>query len=115
MNKLAHSKEPAPLVELLTKDVTADLYKARGEYRDWPAKWVSDSATEAIGAYNGLVFGPVNLKVDGKIDRTETVPPADYAEQQMPRVQRQLCLRRRSLTSECPISSLAICRPGGFH
>ena len=70
VNKLAHSKEPAPLVELLTKDVTADLYTARGEYRDWPAKWVSDSATEAIGAYNGLVFGPVNLKVAGKIDRT---------------------------------------------
>lgn len=36
---------------------------------EWPAKWVSESATEAIGAYSGRVFGPVSLKADGKIDR----------------------------------------------
>jgi hypothetical protein len=47
-------------------------------------------STEAIGAYRGLVFGPVSLKADGKIERMETVPPKDYDEQQLPRVKRQL-------------------------
>jgi hypothetical protein len=49
-----------------------------------------DSATEAIAAYKGLAFGPVNLKADGKIDRMETVPPKNYDEHQLPRVKRQL-------------------------
>jgi len=51
---------------------------------------VSDSAKEAIAAYNGLVFGPVSLKADGKIERMETLPPSNYDEQQMPRVKTQL-------------------------
>ena len=45
---------------------------------------------KAIGAYKGLAFGPVSLKPDGKMDRMETVPPANYDEQQLPRVRRQL-------------------------
>jgi hypothetical protein len=51
---------------------------------------VTDSATEAIAAYKGLVFGPASLKEDGKIERMETVPPANYDEQQLPRIKRQL-------------------------
>ena len=53
------------------------------------SSWFSDSATEAIGAYNHLVFGPVSLKADEKIDRMETVKPRDYDPQQLPRVQSQ--------------------------
>lgn len=89
-NKLAHAKEPEPLAALLTKGASATLYRTPGDYHEWAAKWVSDSATEAISAYKGLVFGPVSLKPDGKIERMETVPPKNNDEQQLPRVKRQL-------------------------
>ncbi len=90
VNKLAHAKTSEPLAALLAKDATANLFKTSGDYHDWPAKWVTDSATEAIGAYKGLIFGPVSLKADGKIERMETVKPADYDAQQLPRVKQQL-------------------------
>ena len=90
VNKLAHAKTPEPLAALLTKGAGTPLFKTAGDYRDWPAKWVADSATEAINAYKGLIFGPVSLKADGTIDRMEIVPPNDYDAQQLPRVKRQL-------------------------
>ena len=90
VNKLAHAKTSEPLSALLAKNTTTTLFKTPGDYHDWPTKWVTDSAAEAIGAYKGLVFGPVNLKADGKIDRMETVKPADYDAQQLPRVEQQL-------------------------
>jgi len=88
--KLAHSKEPGSLAAILTKDCTVEMFKTPGDYHTWPAKWVSDSAKEAIAAYNGLIFGPVSLKAGGMIERMETLPPKDYDEQQIPRVKTQL-------------------------
>ncbi len=90
LNKLAHAKEPEPLAALLRKGSSVTLFPTAGDYHLWPARWVSDSATEAIAAYKGIVFGPASLKPDGKIERIEIVPPNNYDEQQLPRVKRQL-------------------------
>ena len=90
VSKLAPAKSPGSLTALLQKDCSVDLFKTPGDYHEWPAKWVSDAAKEAIGAYESLGFGVVSLKPDGKIDRIETVKPADYDAQQLPRVKLQL-------------------------
>jgi hypothetical protein len=88
-NKLAHSKESEPLAALVKKGSSLTLFPTGGDYHTWPAKWVTDSATEAIAAYKGIVFGPAGIKADGKIERMEIVPPNNYDEQQLPRVKRQ--------------------------
>ena len=48
VNKLAHAKEPGPLAALLTKGASSTLYRTAGDYHEWPARWVTDSATEAM-------------------------------------------------------------------
>jgi hypothetical protein len=69
VSKLAHAKTPSPLAALLTKDVSITKFTTPGDYHTWPAKWVEDSATEALAAYKGLEFGPASLKPDGKPHR----------------------------------------------
>ena len=90
MNNLAPAKTSGSLTTLLAKGASTKLFQTPGDYHDWPARWVRDSATKAVGAYKGLTFGAVSLKRDGKIDRINTVSPEDYNSQQLPRVKRQL-------------------------
>jgi hypothetical protein len=90
VNKLAHAKTPEPLAAELMKGASSTAYRTLGDYHEWPTKWAGDSASEAIGAYSGLVFGPVSMAADGTMDRMETVPPKNFDELQLPRVKRQL-------------------------
>lgn len=42
-----------------------DLTKTPGDYHQWPIKWVEDSETVAIGAYQGIQFGAAEVREDG--------------------------------------------------
>jgi hypothetical protein len=90
VNKLVHAKTPEPLAALLAKGASLSILKTPGDYHEWANRWASDSASEAIGAYEHLIFGPGSVKADGQIDRIEIIPPDDYDEQQLLRVERQL-------------------------
>jgi hypothetical protein len=61
-----------------------------GDYHAWPMKWVEDSETVAIGAYDGIAFGAAKLADNGGIERIEIKFPSGYVPAQVSQLQVQL-------------------------
>ena len=86
--KVATSTSFQKLAEILSEAPLAP--QTSGNYHAWPMKWVKDSETVAIGAYDGIQFGTAKLGEDGSIERIEIKFPSRYVPAEVPRVHAQL-------------------------
>ena len=86
--KVATSTSFQQLAEILSEAPLAP--QTAGDYHSWPMKWVEDSETVAIGAYDGIQFGPAKLGENGSIERMEIKLPSGYVPAQVAQVQVQL-------------------------
>jgi len=86
--KVATSTSFQKLAEILSEAPLAP--QTSGNYHAWPMKWVKDSETVAIGAYDDIQFGTAKLGEDGSIERIEIKFPSGYVPAEVPRVHAQL-------------------------
>lgn len=68
----------------------AQKWLTPGDYHQWAAKWVGDSATEAIELYKPIRFGLATLNEDKSLARIEIDLPETYDELQTARAKTQL-------------------------
>src|SRR6202043_483468 len=81
--KVATSTSFQQLAEILSEAPLAP--QTAGDYHSWPMKWVEDSETVAIGAYDGIQFGPAKLGENGSIERMEIKFQVDMFPRKSPR------------------------------
>jgi S1/P1 Nuclease len=83
--KVTTSTSFQQLAEILNRAPLAQ--QTPGDCHAWPMKWVEDSETVAIGAYEGVQFGPAKIGENGSIERIEIKLPSGYVPTQVSQVQ----------------------------
>ena len=88
--KVQRERPKETLAQQLAAECTVQKYALPGDPRQWAAKWVGDSATEAIKIYEGIQFGQATLNEDKTLARIEITLPERYDETQTARAKLQL-------------------------
>lgn len=88
--KVQREKPELSLARHIGAVSTVQKWLTPGDYHQWAAKWVGDSATEAIEAYKGIRFGEAKLDENKRLERIEIELPDNYESVQTTRAKTQL-------------------------
>ncbi len=88
--KVQRAQPKETLAHQVATGLTVQTWATAGDYHQWAAKWVGESAGEAINAYKGIQFGQATLNEDKTIARIEITLPDRYDEIQTARAKIQL-------------------------
>ena len=88
--KVQRASPAETLAHQLAAESTVQKWATPGDYHEWAAKWVGDSAAEGGKAYEGIQFGASTLNEDKTLARIEIVLPDGYEEAQTARAKIQL-------------------------
>ena len=88
--KVQRERHAETLAQILASESAPLKWPTAGDYHSWPEKWATDTAVEAVAAYEGIYFGQTTMAPEGTIDRIEVTLPDRYDEIHTARAKTQL-------------------------